>query len=170
MSSKNDVVKKSKDREAQASKMYDLALSGIQASRKGVLHFAAAMQNIRDNELWIELDYDSFNALCASPEIALQPATVEKYIRLYDYWIGEKKMKVETLSGIGINKLEYIQDLDNPSKYLEEAKTLPYKDFKKLIDEKEHGIQATDEIVKKQCACPHWDGEKCLKKTGGDLI
>ena len=166
MTSKSDVVKRSKGREDQASKMYDLALTGIQASRKGVLHFAAAMQNIRDNELWLELNYDSFNALCASPEIALMPATVEKYIRLYDYWIGEKKMKIDTLAGIGINKLEYIQDVDNPSKYLEEAKTLPFKDFKKLVDEKEYGTIPNDDIVKHDSKCPHWDGEKCTKKGG----
>ena len=169
MATKSDVVKRSKDREDQATKMYDLALTGIQASRKGVLHFAAAMQNIQQNELWMELDYDSFNALCASPEIALQPATVEKYIRLYDYWVGEKKMKIDTLSGIGINKLEYIQDVSNPSKYLEEAKTMPFKDFKKLIDEKEYGVEATDEIKKPHSGCPHWDGEKC-NKSKGDLI
>lgn len=167
MASKSDVVKRSKDREDQASKMYGLALTGIQASRKGVLHFAAAMQNIRDNDLWMELDYDSFNSLCASPEIALMPATVEKYIRLYDYWVGEKKMKIDSLAGIGINKLEYIQDVDNPSKYLEEAKTMPYKDFKKLIDEKEYGIEATDEIKKPHGNCPHWDGEKCNSNKGG---
>ena len=164
MTTKADIVKGSKDRQEKAEKMYSVALVGIQASRKGILHFAAAMQNIRDNELYLELDYDTFAALCCSPEIALQPATVEKYIKIYDYWVVDQEVSMDNLTGIGINKLEYIQGLKNPSKYLEEAKTLAYKDFKKLIDEKEFGVEPEEDKPKaEQLDCPHWIKCKCTK-------
>jgi hypothetical protein len=157
--------KKTKEREDKAVKYNQTVLSALYNYRKSTLILASALKEIRDSGLYRELDYGSFNEYLATPEICLKAKTADSYIGLYEYWIEERKKKIEDLQGIATQKLYYLKDVQKPEKYFDDAKTMAWSDFKKHIDEKEHGIPADEKeiekyIARKKGSCPNWDEDK----------
>lgn len=166
-----------KEREDRAVKFNQIVMTSLFQRRKSTLILAGALKEIRDGEFWKELDYKNFNSYLASAEICLKPASAELYISVFEFWMEKQQKKLEDLQDISIHKLQLLKDVKRPERYFDEAKSLPFNDFKKLILEKEEGIKSDDKevenyIKRNQASCPHWDYDrkKCKLGKDSDLI
>jgi hypothetical protein len=156
-------MSESKELTELTEKMFAIAINSLHESRKMLLSFAGAMKVIRDQKLYQQRQYDSFDAFCVSPEISLNPKTVEMYISLYSYWIEDKKKKMDEMAGIEMNKLVLLRKVAKPEKYFHDAKTLSFNEFRKVIQKEEFKLdpeeEETSEYSKKHHDCPfHIDG------------
>jgi len=157
------------ERQQRALAMNNQILESLALLRTRTIILASALKEIFDNELYKELDCETFEIYCCQPEISLQPSTAKHYIAIYRELIETKKIDIESVKDISMNKLELLRKAKNPEKYLADAKALAYSDFKKEIYKKELKINLDDDEVEryikknedKEKGCPHWDGKKC---------
>ncbi len=114
----------------------------------------------------------TFDQYCASNFPRIKPATIRKYISTLDWFIDEKKIKVECLYPHPMNKLGVIKsNANDPKKWLDVAAEYPISDFTKQVLQVEKGIKPDDKEVenyikqqeKKQekSGCPLWVNGKC---------
>jgi len=162
------ITKAQKSFQDLAEKTWNVAINSLHLTRKNMLAFAGAMKLIRDKELFTHRSYDNFEQACCSPELSISPKTVNNYIAIYEYWIEKQKIKMDELAGIEYNKLLLLKKVKKPIEFFEEAKTLAYKDFKKVILEKEFKLEPDESseinnYIKKNSPCPFWTGESCTQ-------
>ena len=72
------------------------------------LYLAQHLTLIHDNELYKRLDHPTFASWLADPEINIPQSTAYRLIKLYKYYVLERKCDQETLARAGQKKLELI--------------------------------------------------------------
>lgn len=169
------IIKSKEERENKAIALNTQVLESMAIMRIRTIILASAFKEIRDDELFKELNYPSFEVYVSTPEIGLKPSTANRYISIYKDLIENKKIEVNEVKEIAINKLDILRKTEHPEKWIHDAKTLAYGDFKKRVYEKEFGIDIKDDdigdyIKKKKTeesqskGCPHWDKKRQICK------
>jgi hypothetical protein len=119
-----------------------------------------ALYQIKNKELFVEGDFNTFEQFCV--DIHIQSATGKQYVKIFEHLCITKQIEPEKLFGLPLSKLRVLKGAENPAEYIETAKEQKVQDFKKYVDEKEHGIEPDDDFpVKAYHQCPHWDGDNC---------
>jgi hypothetical protein len=168
------VVMKDRDREEKAQTFHTAIVESVKGINKNMRIMILSAKQIKDNTLFLDLGYDSFNQYLASPEISVKPATMEKYIKIYEETVGKDKITNAEFEKVPISKLELIAPLKNPHSWIDKARELSYTDLRKNILEKVHGIKADeiDNYAKKveeaSRFCPHWHALECRCLAGVD--
>lgn len=63
------------------------------------------LKEIKDNQLYQQLDYDTFNAFIQSPEVSFSRDTAYLYIRVYEFYVEQLEIKDSVIQQIPLNKL-----------------------------------------------------------------
>ena len=179
MTSKESIVLKDKDREEKAETYHRAIVESVKGMNKSMRTMIVASREVRDKHLFVELGYDSFASYLAQPEIAVKPATMEKYIKLYEETVGKDKLSNAEFEKIPISKMELIAPLKNPHGWVESAITLSHTDLRKKILEKIHGVKPEDlDTYEKKTTtpeeafveeCPNWNPKTCRCRAGVDI-
>ena len=150
-------TKEDLEREDLAVRYHKVVHGGMMNIRRSILSMGGALKEIRDKNLFLELDYGNFGQYLASPEICLLPASADKYINLFTLWIEKREYTIDDLAGIATGKLEMLNDEKNHKEYIKSARDLAIKDFKKFYYEHAHGVKPDDreiaEYIRKQKTC-----------------
>ena len=162
-----------KDKEDRALHFGKLVQDLLLKVRANTLKFAEAMDIIQSEGLFTLIaghDNITFDEFCKSPEIAMDPNTVKKYIRIVRYYKG-RQIELDGIKDISMNKLSLIRQAKKPTDWFNVARQMSEKDFKIHIYEKELGIDQDDKQLNKDIddvetqdqGCEFWDGKKCIK-------
>lgn len=63
------------------------------------------LKDIKDHQLYHQLDYDTFNAFIQSPEISFSRDTAYLYIRVYEFYVEQLEIEDSVIQQIPLNKL-----------------------------------------------------------------
>ena len=99
----------------------------------GFLELAKRLKEIRDNKYYIQLDYDTFEAYIAQPELGFDRTSVYRFISIYEKFVIELKVPHEGLLSLDYNKLDmlipHITE-ENKEELLNKAQTLSRSDLR----------------------------------------
>ena len=107
------------------------------------LELGRLFKEIKDGELFRQLDYDTFNEFLGDPEIGMGRSTAYLFMELYERWVLRLQVESDRLSAIGTKKLQLINPVmsrveTNPkavSTWLDKAEYLSCSDLKIEVDE-----------------------------------
>lgn len=122
-------------------KAHELA-KRIKECRKEVamrfLELGKLFKEVRDEELYKELDCESFTEFIADPEISFSRSTVYSFIEIYEKYTLRLKVSQEYLLDIGHGKLRIINPVveENPDEWLGKARALSRSDL--ISEVREH--------------------------------
>lgn len=94
------------------------------------------LKMVRDEKLYLKLDFEHFEEFIASDQISFSRESAYLYIRVYEYYseflgLSEEKLKDINLSRLG-RMIPILKGIDNKEQALakiEEMNTLPYNQF-----------------------------------------
>lgn len=94
------------------------------------------LKDIRDQKLYLKLDYEDFSQFLNSQEIGFSREKAYMYIKTFEYYVeyleldpeAVKKMNVSRLS-LAVPALKQIADKNEAIKQMEELNSLRYNDF-----------------------------------------
>lgn len=96
-------------------------------AEKCFLDIGAELYEFHHLEQWKELDYDSFNAFLADPDVNITRRTAYRMMRVWREYVVKLEVEPEKLLAIGGTKLDMIAahvDENNVDKWLNMAATL----------------------------------------------
>lgn len=102
------------------------------------LELAVCLKAVRDNKLYEKMDYETFEAYIASPELGFDRGVVYKLIAIYEKFCEEFNVSPGTLMEIYWTKLREILPVVNKENYedwLLKAKNLSRSDLIEEIEE-----------------------------------
>ncbi len=133
--------------------LYQEILDTIPEETLRVFKLGHLFKRIRDEKLFKCLDSccDNFEQFCADPDVGYQRATIYAYIEVWEKYIEELHLSMDTLRGITYSRLRKILPVvdKDPDKWLSRARTLSPKDLINAI-RKEKGREPMKEVVRKQ--------------------
>lgn len=109
-------------------------------AEKCFLDLGKELTEFQEAEQWRNLDYDSFNAFLADPEVNISRRTAYRMMRVWKQYVIELDVQYEKLVAIGGTKLDMIAghvNQGNVDKWLNVAVTLSKGNLKAEIDGKE---------------------------------
>lgn len=115
-----------------AFKLHESIVGLKRSVQQNTLQMGATLKELRDRKLYRLLDYPSFQAYCASPEVSVKRSTAYAFIRVYEVFIERFKYPVKQLETVDSKKLERILpvvDEENHQEWLEKARELSYTDL-----------------------------------------
>ena len=106
----------------------------------GFLEVGRILKEIRDNNYYTELGYDSITEWFSSSDVSIAPAWAWHFISIYETFVLEHKIPVENLSNIDYTKLQDIvavvrDDPDGVDDWLDKARNLRRIDLKRELQE-----------------------------------
>jgi hypothetical protein len=133
--------------------LYQEILDTIPEETLRVFKLGHLFKRIRDEKLFKCLDSccDNFEQFCADPEIGYARSTIYSYIKIWEVFIEELHLNMDTLRHIRYKRLQLILPhvSKDPDEWLSRAKALSPKDLINAI-RKEKGRQPMKEVVKKK--------------------
>lgn len=66
------------------------------------------LRDIRDNEMFLKLDYPSFNQFISSEELGFSRESAYMYMRTYEYYIEELDLDPEQVSQMNLSRLSML--------------------------------------------------------------
>lgn len=115
--------------------------------QKSFLEMGEDLYWIEEKKLYKKLDYETFNAYIASPEVDLRRNTVFQLKRVYRVWLLEQKVRPVVLLDAGYSKADmvapYVEN-EKPEFLLSQASSLSRSDLKIWIREKFQEAPAVD--------------------------
>ncbi len=102
---KNKLIISNKD---IAYKIYDGLRNAIKQQGLLFLFIGKALKQIRDEDIYKELGYDSFAFFLQDPELKQKPSTSYAYIRIYEYYIEQLGMVESEVINVGMNRLQML--------------------------------------------------------------
>lgn len=99
------------------------------------LELGRLFKEARDNRYYKMLDYHTFEAFCASPELAFRRSTVYGLIRIYELYVVKLQAGTELLAQIGQAKLTMINPVveQAPDEWLWKAKEMSRSDLREEL-------------------------------------
>lgn len=86
------------------------------------------LKDIRDEKLYKELDYDSFNDFVTSEELGFSRESAFLYVRVYEYYIERLQLDAEFVGKINLARLgqmiPILKKIDDPEKEIEKIEEL----------------------------------------------
>lgn len=107
---------------------------------RSFLEIGAELYEFQRLKEWRDLDYSSFNAFLADPEVNIARRTAHRMIRVWKEYVLRLEVQAEKLIAVGGTKLDMIAshvDENNVDKWLNTAVTLSKSDLRAEIDGKE---------------------------------
>jgi len=107
--------------------------------KKGIqvafIELGRVFKKVRDEELYKDLDYESFEAFLGAPEICMSRSSVFNYIHIYELYIEKLGFKPELLTEIGNAKLTDISPVveKDPQEWIFKAKEQSRSDLKEEV-------------------------------------
>lgn len=120
----------------KAFALYQMLLQAKRNQDYLFLGIGKLLKEIKDNELYRQLDYESFNEFVTSDELGFSRESAFLYVRVYEYYIERLKLDAEYVGKINLARLgqmlPLLKKLDNPEKEIEmveEFSNLRQSDF-----------------------------------------
>ncbi len=118
-----------------AFNLYRKLLQARQGHQLFFLALGKLLKEIKDNKVYVTLNYDHFEDFIASPEISFSRESVYLFIRVYEYYVEKLGMSEDRISEITVTKLSLMipmtKDLskEDAIEKIEELSTLRHNDF-----------------------------------------
>ena len=143
------------------------------------IRVGAAAKLIKDEEIFKRITGDdkvTFDQFCAFELPQVKTTTIKRYImaaELLESWGVNISPDNKELDGYAVNKVLLLKSCNKPGKYFDAMTKMPFQDFKKYIEEKEHGVVPADDEIPQHIAreqakqhegCPLWVWDKAKKK------
>jgi len=96
------------------------------------MQLAKLLKEAKDNHMYIDWGYDSFEAGLADPEISISRTTAYALIQVWETWIESYGLKLEEVSEVPYDKLIMVAPMvteDNHKEMFENAKSLSRQDL-----------------------------------------
>lgn len=112
----------------RAYALYQLLLSAKRSQDYLFLGIGKVLKEIRDNKLYRELDYDSFNQFVTSDELGFSKESAFLYVRVYEYYIDRLGLSSDYVGRINLARLgqmiPLLKKIDDPEKEIEKVEEL----------------------------------------------
>lgn len=136
-----------------AAQLEEIVKSIQQSSGRDIFELGKALKEIRDNELYKELGYDTVTDWYKSPEIGMSPSWAASFISMYELYIVKLGKKVEDILPSDYSKLRDIAPIieskpEEADEWIDKAKHLRRVDLKREVREFEfrHSPATTREV------------------------
>lgn len=106
-------------------------------AEKCFLEIGKELCEFQQLEQWRDLEYNSFNAFLADPDVNISRRTAYRMMRIWKQYVIEMNIQTEKLIAIGGTKLDMIAshvDQGNVDRWLNTAATLSKSDLKAELD------------------------------------
>jgi len=141
------------DRAELAHSLYRLLILQKEVAGRAFLRMGVALKTIRDEELYRELDCETFDAFLADPKLSFGRAWAYRLISVAEMFTLKLGMTSERdeerLAAIGAEKLSLvtrrIKAGDDPETWLHEAEALGYSDLLERVRSNDPGFQTNEE-------------------------
>jgi len=141
------------DKAIDAFDLYTQIVEAKNAETSRAFLLGHLFKQIRDEKLYKHLDSecDNFEQFCADPKVGYARSTIYSYIKMWEKYIEELYLSMDTLRHITYKRLQMILPYvaKNPDEWLARAEHWSTKDFINAI-RKEKGREPMKEVVKKK--------------------
>ena len=164
--------------EEYAFNVYKLLLTAKRNNECLFIIIGKLLKEIRDKELYLKLDYESFGQFLGSEEIGYSRESAYLFIRTYEYLIQHLQLNPDLVGKMNISrinmmipvikKIEEEQGMEEAIKKIEDLDSLRHGDFVKEIQESRKSskpdIYWSEELKKWQVS--YWEDTTDLKSKG----
>ena len=162
----------------QAFKANEMLLIAKRNSECLFLVLGMILKTIRDKELYLKLDYESFSQYLASEEVSYSRESAYLFIRSYEYLIQHLKLNPDEVGKMNIGrinnmipvlkKVEEEQGIEQAIEMIKDFQSLRHGDFVKKINESRKSskpdIYWSEE--QKKWICNYWEDTTVLHSKG----
>lgn len=138
-------INKDVPEEEYAFKMNEMLLIAKRSSECMFLIIGRILKTIKDEELYLKLDYESFSQYLASEEVSYSRESAYLFIRSYEYLIQHLKLDPDAVGKMNIGrinnmipvlkKVEEEQGMDQAIEMIKDFQSLRHGDFVQKIQE-----------------------------------
>ena len=128
-----EVDKNSKD---YAFEVYEKLLFAKKSHEVLYLVLGKLLKDIRDEKLYLKLDYETFEQFLGSEEISFSRESAYMFIRVYTYYVEYLELSEDTVKEINLSRLSLmmpilkkIEDKEEVVKKIDELNSLRHGDF-----------------------------------------
>ncbi len=129
--------------EDRAFKAWEILLAAKRTNDASFLLIGYVLKRIRDERLYIQLDYDNFSQFLASEELGFSREKAYMCIKTYEYYIEYLELDPERIGQMNISRLsmmvpilKQIEDKQEAIRQIEDMSTLRHGDFIKEVKSK----------------------------------
>jgi len=122
---------------------WNVLLSAKRSSDGLFLVIGKLLKDVRDDKMYLTLDYDNFSQFLASEELGFSREKAYMCIKTYEYYIEYLEMDPEKIGGMNISRLsmmvpmlKQIEDKTEAVKAIEEMNQLRHGDFVREVKNK----------------------------------
>jgi len=127
----------------KAFKVWEMLLSVKKIHDSSFLVIGKLLKDVRDDKMYLTLDYDNFSQFLASEELGFSREKAYMCIKTYEYYIEYLEMDPEKIGGMNISRLsmmvpmlKQIEDKTEAVKAIEEMNQLRHGDFVREVKNK----------------------------------
>lgn len=138
-----DISPTTNGREIRATRAFELE-NKLKTTKtnigSGFLEIGKILKEVRDNQYYTELGYQSVAEWFSSPDVSISPSWAWHFISIYETFVLKHKITIERLSGIDYTKLQDITKVvgehpEQVDEWIEKARSLRRIDLKRELQE-----------------------------------